>query len=463
MNKLFVVPPSGEMNRQRAGQRGVGNVIRCVPVLGNATERHRGRSLQIIFAATLLAMPFFLLGCGGKPANKGDKPANVYVDEKKLSTVELSPEAELRLGIKTVAVKLERVRRQRSLGGEVTVPPGQAIIVAAPVSGTLSIPEGGEVYRAGQTVEPGDAIFTFTPLLSPERAVLTPAERVNMAQVKATLATSQIEAERQVQAAKLQVDATQIAYARALKLLRDQAGSQRAVDETQAQFQIAQEAFKTAEARHKLLAAIDLDTDAGQQVSYDIKAPVGGFLRGLHVAPGEIVATGAPLFEVVTHDKLWIRIPIYVGWWRDVAADEDALFTEFGQSPDAAPNRAKPVEAPRSADPLATTVDLFYETPNNGGRLRPGQRVSVKLAMQGEEKSLVTPLAAIIYDIHGNAWVYEQTAERTFVRRQVLVRFIDHSKKGEARAVVSSGLKEGDLVVTDGAAELRGTEFGFAK
>lgn len=442
------------------------NALFVVPPLGGKLRRRWLRVKQVCTTGVLFGTICFLTilaGCGGKPSKKADPPAHVYADEKKLSTVELTPEAEKRLGIKTVAVSREPVRRQRSLGGEVTVPPGQAIIVAAPVSGTLGVPAEGKARRAGETVAAGDAIFSFTPLLSPERAVLTPAERVNMAQVKATLATSQIDAERQVQSAKVQVEVLQIAYTRAAKLLRDQAGSQRAVDETQAQLQIAQEALKTAEARHKLLAAIDLDTDAGMQTPHDITAPVGGFLRGLHVASGETVAAGAPLFEVVTHDKLWIRVPIYAGWWRDVAEKEDALFTEFGEPQDAVPSRASPVEAPRSADPLATTVDLFYEMENDGGRLRPGQKLSVKLAMQGEEKSLVVPLAAIIYDIHGNAWVYEQTAERTYVRRRLLVRFVDHSQKSGPRAVVSSGIKEGAQVVTEGAAELQGTEFGFSK
>ena len=418
------------------------------------------RSLQLLSVAGAFVL---LTGCGAAPAEKPIPPANVYADEKTLSTVELSPEAESRLGIKTVAVKLEAVRRQRILGGEVMVPPGQAIVVSAPLNGTLSIPEDGKLRRSGETVDQGDSIFTFLPLLSPERAVLTPSERVITAQAKVQLLIAQVEAERQVQAVKVQLEATRIAHARAAQLLRDRAGSQRAVDETLAQFQLAEEAQKTAEARNKLLAAIDLESAAGEQKPHEIAAPVGGFLRAVHVAPGETVAAGAPLFEVVRDDKLWIRVPIYVGWWREIDAGQDALYTEFGQSQETAPRRATPAEAPRSADPLATTVDLYYETANEDGRLRSGQKLSVTLAMQGEKKSLVIPLAAVIYDIHGNAWVYEQTAERTYVRRRVLVRFVDHSSSGPPRAVISSGIKPGALVVTDGAAELHGTEFGFSK
>jgi hypothetical protein len=54
--------------------------------------------------------------------------------------------------------------------------------------------------------------------------------------------------------------------------------------------------------------------------------------------------------------------------------------------------------------------------------------------------------------------VYEQTAERTYVRRRVAVRHVV-----EATAVLASGPPPGSAVVVAGAAELFGTETGFTK
>ena len=78
----------------------------------------------------------------------------------------------------------------------------------------------------------GQPIFSFKPLLTPERDVLTPAERVRVAQTKADVATAQIEAERQVHSTKVAVEAAEIAYNRAVQLLKYKAGSQRTVTET---------------------------------------------------------------------------------------------------------------------------------------------------------------------------------------------------------------------------------------
>ena len=74
----------------------------------------------------------------------------------------------------------------------------------------------------------------FKPLLSPERDVLTPSERVRIAQTKADVTTAQIEAERQIESARVSVEAARIAYDRATQLLSIKAGSQRSVDEAEA-------------------------------------------------------------------------------------------------------------------------------------------------------------------------------------------------------------------------------------
>ena len=77
------------------------------------------------------------------------------------------------------------------------------------------------------------------------------------------------------------------------------------------------------------------------------------------------------------------------------------------------------------------------------------------LPLKGEDESLAVPRAALIRDIHGGAWVYEKTGDHAYARRRVLVDRV----VGDL-AVLASGPKPGAKVVTDGAAELFGTEFG---
>jgi hypothetical protein len=104
---------------------------------------------------------------------------------------------------------------------------------------------------------------------------------------------------------------------------------------------------------------------------------------------------------------------------------------------------------------VAVTVDLHYLLPNPERRFQPGQKVTVSVPLHESEAGLVVPYGAILYDIDGGTWVYEASSPQVFVRRRVeLARVIADL------AVLRRGPPAGTSVVTVGAAELFGTEFG---
>jgi hypothetical protein len=67
----------------------------------------------------------------------------------------------------------------------------------------------------------------------------------------------------------------------------------------------------------------------------------------------------------------------------------------------------------------------------------------------------LVPTTALVYDPQGTCWVYTSPAARTFVRAQVVV---DHTL-GDV-AYLRSGPPVGTAVVTVGASELLGAEYG---
>jgi hypothetical protein len=66
----------------------------------------------------------------------------------------------------------------------------------------------------------------------------------------------------------------------------------------------------------------------------------------------------------------------------------------------------------------------------------------------------VVPYGALIYDAHGDTWVYTMPRPRTFIRSQVKVDRIDGDN-----VLLAEGPDVGTLVATAGVAELYGTEF----
>jgi RND family efflux transporter MFP subunit len=405
-----------------------------------------------VVATLLLAGTAFVVWkVAGTPAAKVAKaaapapPAKVSrtAKEDDFTTLTLTKQAETRLGIRTAAVERKAVPRVRVLGGEILVPPGRTLIVAAPLNGTLRAAEGG-MPAAGATVKHGQTLVLLDPLLTPE--------------AKATLAASAVEAEGQVKSAQTQVEASEIALNRSRKLLSGGAGAQRDVDEKKEKHDLARRALEAATARRDLLTRVVGDLEKGTATPLRVCAPEDGMLRSVSALPGQCVPSGATLFEVIDPARVWVRLGVYVGDLPDLAPKAEVRVGNLADLPGAAARRARPVQAPPSANPLAATVDLFYELDNKDGRLCPGQRVGVHVPLKSEETNLVVPWSAVIHDIHGGTWVYENPKAQVYTRRRVVVRHV----AGDL-AVLAAGPAVGTKVVTQGAAELFGTEVGFAK
>jgi RND family efflux transporter MFP subunit len=267
------------------------------------------------------------------------------------------------------------------------------------------------------------------------------------------------EANGQVKAAKEQLKIAQIALDRAENAVRDKLLPPAALIDAKAQYDVAQTALRAAEERHDELRKIALDPNAGSgMTTLTFKAPVKGMLQNLHAQVGQPVPAGAILFDVAELDPIWIKVPVYVGDLERLATGRPAGIGSLAAAPGVNVRPARPVTAPPSGDPLAATVFLFYEVENHDRSLRPGQRVGVTLPLSGDEESLAVPRSALIRDALGGTWVYENIAPHAYTRDRV---FVDRVV-GDLAALVS-GPKVGAKVVSQGAAELYGAEFGGQK
>jgi membrane fusion protein, heavy metal efflux system len=423
-------------------------------------------TMKIPTAFAVLALTAGLLAAGGcKPAEKKTdshpSPAKVatIAQEGQLNTIQLTEEAKDRLGITLAPVEKREVSRVRSYGGEIALPPGASLVISAPVGGKLQAASTANVPTVGMLVSARQPIFLLTPLLSPERDVLTPAERISMAQAKNVIITTRIEAAGQVATAREQVAAAKIALERAERLFRDAAGTAKAVDDAKAQLNLANATLQAAEERQKAVDSINLEgSEAGQQTPLVIESPQSGMIRAQNAAPGEVVAAGAPLFEVMKYDPVWVRVPVYAGETSQLALDQPAEVVPLNADGISRGHTAEPIAAPPTATLLAATVDLYYRLANPEGHLRPGERMTVRVKLRGASEQRVVPWSAVMHDIHGGTWVYEKTAPLTYVRRRVQVRYVV-----DDLAALESGPALGAQIVISGSVELFGTEFGFAK
>jgi RND family efflux transporter MFP subunit len=405
------------------------------------------RCVLPILAVTLLA------GCKGADESASapaKPPATVekLPSEEGLYQITLTPQAAARFT--TGKVTQPTLPRRRTLGGEVIVPPGKAIVVAAPFAGTLLAPEGKDPPQAGQRLTTAQEVFSFVPMP-------TPAESVQMASARATLLTAKITTFGEVLTATVEVEAAKIALERAEGLLEDKAGSARAVDEAKATLAVAEKTLEAAQERKKVLDELTLD-GTGRPNPVAMAAPQAGTLTKIMAAPGQTVPAGTALFEIQSLDVVWVRVPVYAGLLTEIEPRADANIARLRRNDGKAPRTGTWKEGPPSAMSAAATVDLYFEVPNEDGALVPGEKVTASLALVAKAASLAVPRSAVVYDIHGNTWAYEKIGERAFARRKVHVAYV----KGES-AVLEHGPAAGTEVVVDGAELLFGTEFGAGK
>ena len=422
---------------------------------------HLCRSLAVVVCCTVVTS---CVGCS-KPSDDKAKASPIVpaktthpVAEVTLNTIELTEDAVRRLGIETQPMAERSMPRFRSYGAEVVLPAGASVVVSAPLSGTLKLQNGQAMLIPGQRIEKNSPVLQLLPMLSPERDVLTPAERIRFAEAKNTIAQSQNDAAAQVQQSQVQVEAAQIALDRAERLLKDKSGTIRTVDEATAQLKLAEAALEAAKARKAIVDGIKLDAEAGTLQPIPIVAPMSGILRSVQVQPGQIMAAGSPMFEIMNDATLWVRVPVYVGDIERLDLSGSAQLSAPGERQSSHPVSVSPVTVPPTAQALASTVDVYYELPNEQSKFQPGQRLSAQIRMQGEATTLAVPWSAVYLDIYGNQWVYEKTGDRTFVRQRVEVSFVV-----DGWAALNHGPIVGASVVTAAVAELAGTEFGFAK
>ena len=355
---------------------------------------------------------------------------SAHLPETELATVTLRPEAEARLALALKPVGRRTALRTHVVGGEVLVPSGNALTVTAPVAGIVSGASDAGALRVGASVSRGDVLLQLVPLATVDRDLRAQAQRA-------------------VEAARARVEAAEARLARSKRLLDDGAGTERALEEARADSAVAQAELQAARTRLDMVGRAPLESD----VRMPVRVPREGVLRQVWVAPGQSVAAGAPLFEVVGVRANWVRVPLFVDEAAQLKADAPVRVHALLSGRDTGVE-ALPVTGPPVADPAAATVDAFYELPASA-RFAPGQRVGVSLTLGEEGQVLSVPSSAVVYDALGGAWVYVQQGAHVYARRRV-----DVLRTEGDEVLLQHGPPEGAQVVATGAVELFGTEFG---
>jgi RND family efflux transporter MFP subunit len=382
--------------------------------------------------------PLFAVGCNNPAKPTAPAPEKVK-SEADLAFTTLSKKAYGSLKIETQKVTVTEVNERLALTGWIMAKPGKEVTLTAPATGYVHFAKG-RAPIAGDVVAVKDELLTLVPELSP-------VEKIQVAALKTTIESDLVKARTTLKKAEIDL-------ARTEKLLKDMASNQQDVEQCQ----------KAVDHAKEDVAAATKKLTFFQTQPIPLKAPLDGKVLQLHVGPGQYVPVSAPLITIIDLRPIWIRVPVpeidLPG--VDTTASVDISWKNSNHNLTGKPAffKAKPAGRVAQVDPVKHTAELWYELlpTKEADRFVKDQMVTVHMPLGRKEKGTVVPYSAIVFDVHGQAWVYLEGAEKggkhQFERRRVeLVTAVDNG------LLVRGSLSDGDIVVTQGAAVLFSRDF----
>lgn len=188
-----------------------------------------------------------------------------------------------------------------------------------------------------------------------------------------------------------------------------------------------------------------------------IIAPLNGTIGISQVKLGALVSPGSTLLNTVsTNDPIAVdilvpqqQIPKFLNLQQNPGLISDSLFSIRRSDNTIASAAGKIVTIDRAVDSQTGSIKVRISFPNGGGSLIPGMNCTVRVLNKSPEKQIVIPFKAVA----------EQLGEFTvFVvgdSNKVDQRAVKTGMKVADKIVITDGLKQGEILVTEGVQNLR--------
>jgi cobalt-zinc-cadmium efflux system membrane fusion protein len=312
--------------------------------------------------------------------------------------------------------------------GKIQTNPNRVSHVSMPISGRVV----SVMVRLGDSVKQGQPLFSIE---SPDAdAALSGA-----LQADATLTQAQaglLKADADLERTRDLYQHEAIAKKEVLNAENNQAQAKASVEQAQA-------SKKQALRRLEILGLNP--GDFGQKVV--VHAPTSGKVLNLALVPGEYRNdTNAEVMTIADLSTVWVSADVPESSVRFIQLGEPVQ-VELTAYPGET-IRARVMRIADTVDPDTRTIKVQAEINNASGKLRPEMFGRIRHIESTETRPVIPPGALIQGD--GGNLVYVQESPGVFRRTPVTT-----GNRAGDRIAVLSGLKPGDLIVTDGAMLLK--------
>ena len=182
----------------------------------------------------------------------------------------------------------------------------------------------------------------------------------------------------------------------------------------------------------------------------DIAAPFTGVAGIRAVSLGQYVSPGTAIVDVQSYDPLLLDFSLPQSTVSEIAVGQKVAFTVNAYSDKSFDGRVTAIGS--QVDPATRNIALQATLANPHDLLRPGMYGSVQLSVGHELHGVVVPNTAISYNTFGDyVFVVESHNGQSVVQQRV----VQVADQRNGTALISSGVKAGDTVVTAGQEKLR--------
>jgi RND family efflux transporter MFP subunit len=214
---------------------------------------------------------------------------------------------------------------------------------------------------------------------------------------------------------------------------------------------LSQKDFLTIETQYKQdsLRHFQLANQVSQS-GLSVPSPIEGYVNNIGVNNGQFVGNGSVIMQIANKNLLLIEAFVNQSDFQKVGGIFDANFSFTNNQETIALEELNGRVTSNNAfvNDHSTRIPVTFAAQNNG-QLMPGMFLEAFLKTGKKDQALVIPLTAVIEE-QGQYFVFIQTGGESFVKRQV-----ELANNDGVMAEITSGLSEGERIVTNGAYQIK--------
>jgi RND family efflux transporter MFP subunit len=360
------------------------------------------------------------------------------------------------------AAVVKQVPLDRTVSAEAILFPLHQSSVASKISAPISkflVNRGSNVHR-GQLL----AILENRDLQGAaiaDQGTYEQAQADYSTATKSSLPEEMQKAEADVAAAKKALDAQEKIFTSREELYKQGALPRKELDQSQVDLTKARNDYELANrhlialkkgvqqdkvkaAQGQLTAARGKYQSSAATLSYsEIRSPIDGVVTDRPLFPGDTATGGEPIVTVMDLSQIIAKAHVPQETAELLKAGDNASINVEGLDE---PVQAKLTLVSPALDPNSTTVEVWVQAANPDQQLRPGATAQVSITAQTVHDAVVVPAAALLNPKEDSAQVMVVDEQSHAQSRDVKIGI----KTGDQVQIVS-GLKPGEMVITEGA------------